>query len=155
MSASPEEVAKQFETAKTLVEEVIVKLGLDPAKLRGTATPALATWTIQRGSAAILVSVAKSDRGDEAFLRAISPVMTLPPMAKCRLSFDGCSSSMATGSPTQPSESSAIASWSRASAPPRFSTGPKSSRSSCTSPQWPTRTTIVWSKSSAASVLPT
>ena len=78
MSASPEEVAKRFENAKTLVEEVIVKLGLDPAKLRGTATPALATWTIQRGSAAILVSVAKSDRGDEAFLRAISPIMTLP-----------------------------------------------------------------------------
>ena len=82
MSASPEEVAKQFETAKTLVEEVIVKLGLEPAKLRGTATPALSTWTIQRGSAAILVSVAKSDRGDEAFLRAISPIMTLPPDGK-------------------------------------------------------------------------
>jgi hypothetical protein len=82
MSASPEEVAKQFETAKRLVEEVIVKLGLEPAKLRGSDTTGLITWTIQRGSAAILVSVAKSDRGDEAFLRAISPIMTLPPEAK-------------------------------------------------------------------------
>jgi len=82
MSASPEEVAKQFETAKRLVEEVIVKLGLEPAKLRGDDSAGLSTWTIQRGSAAILVSVAKSDRGDEAFLRAISPVMTLPAEAK-------------------------------------------------------------------------
>jgi hypothetical protein len=82
MSASPEEVAKQFETAKRLVEEVIVKLGLDPAKLKGSDGPAMVNWTIQRGSAAILVSVAKSDRGDEAFLRAISPVMTLPAEAK-------------------------------------------------------------------------
>ena len=82
MSASPEEVAKQFETAKRLVEEVIVKLGLEPAKLRGSDSTSLITWTIQRGSAAILVSVAKSDRGDEAFLRAISPIMTLPPEAK-------------------------------------------------------------------------
>jgi hypothetical protein len=82
MSASPEEVAQQFETAKRLVEEVIVKLGLEPGKLRGEHTPGLATWTIQRGSAAILLSVAKSDRGDEAFLRAISPVMTLPPEGK-------------------------------------------------------------------------
>src|SRR5450432_550946 len=78
MSASSEEVAKQFESAKKLVEEVIVKLGLDPAKLRGTDNAGLSTWTIQRGSAAVLVSVAKSDRGDEAFLRAISPIMTLP-----------------------------------------------------------------------------
>jgi hypothetical protein len=82
MSASPEEVAKQFETAKRLVEEVIVKLGLEPAKLRGAENTGLTTWTIQRGSAAILVSVAKSDRGDEAFLRAISPIMTLPAEAK-------------------------------------------------------------------------
>ncbi len=78
MSASPEEVAKQFESAKRLVEEVIVKLGFDPAKLRGADNAGLSTWTIQRGSAAVLVSVAKSDRGDEAFLRATSPVMTLP-----------------------------------------------------------------------------
>jgi hypothetical protein len=82
MSASPEEVATQFETAKKLVEDVIVKLGLEPAKLKGSDTPSLVTWTIQRGSAAVLVSVAKSDRGDEAFLRAISPIMTLPPDAK-------------------------------------------------------------------------
>jgi hypothetical protein len=82
MSAPTEEVAKQFETAKGLVEEVIVKLGLDPSKVRGTDSPSLVTWTIQRGSAAVLLSVAKNDRGDECFLRAISPIMTLPPEPK-------------------------------------------------------------------------
>src|SRR5262245_25898141 len=82
MSASPEEVAKQVDAAKGLVEDVIRKIGLDPTKLLGEDKPGIATWTIQRGSAVILVSVAKSDRGDEAFLRAISPVMTLPPEAK-------------------------------------------------------------------------
>jgi hypothetical protein len=82
MSLSPEEVAKQFESAKKLVEEVIVKLGLEPAKVRGSETSSLVTWTLQRGSAAVLISVAKSDRGDEAFLRAISPIMTLPPEPK-------------------------------------------------------------------------
>ena len=33
MSSSPEEVAIEFEHAKGLVEEVVAKLGLDPAKV--------------------------------------------------------------------------------------------------------------------------
>jgi len=79
MSSSPEEVAAQFDTAKKLVENVIVRLGLEPAKVRGQGSPDLATWCIQRGSAATTVSVAKSDRGDAAYLRAVSPIMSLPP----------------------------------------------------------------------------
>jgi hypothetical protein len=82
MSSSSADVAVQFDTAKKLVEDVIARLGLDPAKLRGDDTLELVTWTIQRGSAVILVSVVKSDRGDSASLRAISPIMTLPPAGK-------------------------------------------------------------------------
>jgi len=81
MSSSPEEVAAEFDTAKRLVEEVVVRLGLDPAKVRGEEKADLSTWSIQRGSAAILVTVAKSDRGDSAYLRAVSPMMSLPPEA--------------------------------------------------------------------------
>jgi hypothetical protein len=82
MSATPEEVAIEFEIAKKLIENVITRLGLDPAKVRGENGPDLVTWTIQRGSAAILVSIAKNDRGDAASLRAISPIMSLPPESK-------------------------------------------------------------------------
>jgi hypothetical protein len=82
MSSSPEEVAAEFDTARKLVEGVITRLGLDPAKVRGENRDDLVTWSIQRGSAVILVSVAKSDRGDTASLHAISPLMTLPPEDK-------------------------------------------------------------------------
>jgi hypothetical protein len=79
MSSSPEEVAAEFDTAKRLVEEVVARLGLDPAKVRGENRDDLVTWSIQRGSAVILLSVGKNDRGDAASLRAISPIMSLPP----------------------------------------------------------------------------
>jgi type III secretion system-like peptide-binding chaperone len=79
MSSSPEEVAAQFDTARKLVEEVVIRLGLDPAKVRGESGPDLINWSIQRGSAVILVSVAKNDRGDAASLSAVSPIMSLPP----------------------------------------------------------------------------
>ena len=76
MTAS--DVHAQFEGAKKLVEEVITSLGLDPASVRSRDTDGLVAWGIKRGSAAILVSVFKNDRGDAAYLRAVSPVMTMP-----------------------------------------------------------------------------
>jgi hypothetical protein len=79
MSSSPEEIAAEFDTASKLVDEVVVRLGLDPAKVRGESTATSASWSIQRGSAGIQVSVAKSDRGDTVYLRAVSPIMSLPP----------------------------------------------------------------------------
>src|SRR5438067_2136538 len=82
MSSSPEEVAAEFDTAKRLVEEVVARLGLDPNEVRGENRADFVTWSIQRGSAVVMVSVAKSDRGDAASLRAISPLMTLPPEEK-------------------------------------------------------------------------
>jgi hypothetical protein len=82
MSSSPEEVEIEFEHAKGLVEEVVAKLGLDPAQVRTQHRDDIVMWSIQRGSAVILLSVAKNDRGDAASLRAISPLMTLPPEEK-------------------------------------------------------------------------
>jgi hypothetical protein len=79
MSPSPEEVAAEFDKAKRLVEGVVAKLGLDPDKVRGDTREDLVTWSIQRGSAVVLVAVAKSDRGDSASLRVVSPIMSLPP----------------------------------------------------------------------------
>jgi len=82
MSSSPEEVAAEFDKAKELVESVVARLGLDPQKVRGDDRADLVTWSIQRGSAVVLVAVSKSDRGDSASLRVISPIMSLPPEAK-------------------------------------------------------------------------
>lgn len=79
MAQGSGDVEAEFQKAKTLVEDVIKKLGLDPTKLRGKATDDLATWTFTRGSAQVLVTVSKSERGDGAFLRAVSPIMTMPP----------------------------------------------------------------------------
>jgi hypothetical protein len=72
------DVQAQFDGARKLVEDVLGGLGLDPANVRSKQTENLVTWGIQRGSAAILVSVFKNDRGDAAFLSAVSPVMSLP-----------------------------------------------------------------------------
>jgi type III secretion system-like peptide-binding chaperone len=82
MSSSPEEVAAEFDKAKQLVEAVVARLGLDPDKVRGDDGPDLVTWSIQRGSAVVLVAIAKSDRGDSASLRVVSPIMSLPPEQK-------------------------------------------------------------------------
>lgn len=82
MGHSSSDVEAEFQGAKKLVESVIAKLGLDPAKLRGKNEADLATWSFQRGSAHVLVTVSKSDRGDGAYLRAVSPVMTMPPQDK-------------------------------------------------------------------------
>jgi T3SS (YopN, CesT) and YbjN peptide-binding chaperone 1 len=72
------DVQTQFEGARKLVEEVIASLGLDPSAVRSRESETHVSWGLKRGSAAILVSVFKSDRGDAAFLRAVSPVMTMP-----------------------------------------------------------------------------
>ena len=79
MSPTPDEVAAEFDTARKLVEEVVAKLGLDPSKVRGEDRGDFVTWSVQRGSAAVQVTVAKSDRGDASYLRAVSPIMSLPP----------------------------------------------------------------------------
>ncbi len=66
-----------FVGAKALVEKVVAALGLDPAAARAKSTEDQASWTLQRGSAAILVTVVKKE-GGTVHLRVISPMMTLP-----------------------------------------------------------------------------
>ena len=76
---------EEFDRAKELVEKTIQHLGIDPVAARAERrgqdqgpAPATASWTFQRGSAAILVNVTKRKEDDLLYLRVISPIMTLP-----------------------------------------------------------------------------
>ena len=82
-----------FVSAKALVEKVVEGLGVDPAAVRvekasGQASQAnapeeQANWTLQRGSAQILVTVVRrKEDGGGVHLRVIAPVMTLPEASK-------------------------------------------------------------------------
>jgi hypothetical protein len=84
-------VADDFAGARALVEAAIQALGLSPASILAPQPPDSkggdrASWTLQRGSAAILITLAtrKVDAAGKecVFLRVISPVMTLPDPAK-------------------------------------------------------------------------
>jgi hypothetical protein len=79
-------VANDFVGAKTLVEDAIRGLGVDPKVAVAKEGADHASWSLRRGSAAILVSLASRDSGHGGlvalYLRVISPVMTLPPDGK-------------------------------------------------------------------------
>jgi hypothetical protein len=79
-------VADEYLGAKALVEAAIRTLGVDPAVALAKEEDGQASWSLQRGSAAILISLASRDSGHAGkiavFLRVISPVMTLPPADK-------------------------------------------------------------------------
>jgi anti-sigma factor RsiW len=70
----------EFETAKTLVEGAIRKLGLDPATCMAPGGPqgSVAAWTLKRGSASVLVTVSRHDEENATYLRVASPVVGLP-----------------------------------------------------------------------------
>src|SRR4051812_30052037 len=78
MGEPPENLDAEFKRARELVEQTLARLGLDPAQTQRKSGTSLASWAFKRGSAAVLVTIAKSDRGDAVHLRAASPVMTLP-----------------------------------------------------------------------------
>lgn len=65
-----------FANAVKLVEETIGKLGLDPASTRVKGTDG--AWTLQRGSASVLVTVARHEGEDTTYLRVASPVVKVP-----------------------------------------------------------------------------
>lgn len=68
-----------FEKAQTLVIATIRKLGLDPTTtLVAGGTDTAVAWTLKRGSASVLVTVARHDGERGTFLRIASPVVTLP-----------------------------------------------------------------------------
>lgn len=79
-----------FASAKALVEQAIRALGVEPSSAAASAVAKggsdHASWTLQRGSAAILITLATRETrptgpGD-TYLRVVSPVMTLPDEAK-------------------------------------------------------------------------
>ena len=67
-----------FEKAKRLVEETVRVLGLDPAAMCAENTESHASWTLKRGSASVLVTVARHAKSGETYLRVASPLVTLP-----------------------------------------------------------------------------
>jgi hypothetical protein len=79
-------VGDDFLGTKALIEAAIQTLGVSPASARAKEGDGHASWTLQRGSAAILIAVATRETGQGGesaiFLRVISPVMTLPEPAK-------------------------------------------------------------------------
>jgi hypothetical protein len=75
-------VEAEFSSAKALVEGVIKGLGVDPAATRAKSEADQASWTLQRGSAAVLITIVKRKEDGGVYLRVISPVMTLPEPGK-------------------------------------------------------------------------
>jgi CelD/BcsL family acetyltransferase involved in cellulose biosynthesis len=72
---------EELERAKDLIEATIQHLGIDPVAARAKDAPPTASWTFQRGSAAILVNLTHRREDDLLYFRVISPVMTLPEAA--------------------------------------------------------------------------
>jgi CelD/BcsL family acetyltransferase involved in cellulose biosynthesis len=67
-----------FSRTKELVEATITKLGLDATKARVKDEPTQRSWTLQRGSASVLITAVHKVDQKNVFLRVASPVMTLP-----------------------------------------------------------------------------
>jgi hypothetical protein len=73
----------QAELARTrgLVENVVKALGIDPKVALAKEDATGATWTLQRGSASIIITLAARPGGPagetRTYLRVVSPVLTL------------------------------------------------------------------------------
>lgn len=59
----------------TIVEQAIAKIGLDPAKFRGSQE---GEWTLHRGDYSIWVDVWNDPVEDVSYLQVIAPVMEIP-----------------------------------------------------------------------------
>ena len=73
--------------ARALVEEVVKRLGVDPKACLAKEDARNVTWTVQRGSAAVLITLATRDSQETppratTYLRVVSPTLTLPAGAK-------------------------------------------------------------------------
>ena len=71
-----------FATAKSLVDEALKKIGVDPDAVRGKDAPDVASWSLKRGSAQVLVGLARREPNRQMCLRVVSPVMTMPEAGK-------------------------------------------------------------------------
>jgi hypothetical protein len=71
----------EFKRARALVEEVVQGLGIDPKQALAKSDAETVTWTVQRGSAPILITLGARPAPPKgklkAFLRVVSPVLTL------------------------------------------------------------------------------
>ncbi len=71
----------EFKRARALIEEVVRGLGIEPKTALAKEDPGSSTWTLQRGSAPILITLAARPAppaGDlGTFVRVVSPVLTL------------------------------------------------------------------------------
>ncbi|HEY4015080.1 MAG TPA: YbjN domain-containing protein [Polyangiaceae bacterium] len=78
----------EFVRAKKLVEQAVRTLGLDPAAMCAEDGDTRAAWTLKRGSASVLVSIArqgKDGKDDTAYLRVAAPVIVMPEAADKQL----------------------------------------------------------------------
>jgi hypothetical protein len=71
-----------FATAKALVENALKEIGVDPDGVRAKDAPDVASWTLKRGSAQILVGLARREPLKAVFLRVVSPVIAVPEAGK-------------------------------------------------------------------------
>jgi hypothetical protein len=74
-------VEAELARARALVETVVERLGVDPKTALAKADESSVTWTLQRGSAAVLITLATREAGPggatKTYLRVVSPVLTL------------------------------------------------------------------------------
>jgi hypothetical protein len=68
-------VSELFAQTKKTVEATLQKLGLDPQKALVKSADDQVSYTLMRGSAAVLVTVVHRKEQDAVFLRVASPVM--------------------------------------------------------------------------------
>ena len=71
----------ELRRTRGLVEAVVKGLGVDPSAALARTDAQTTTWTLQRGSAAILITLSARPSGPggemRAYLRVVSPVLTL------------------------------------------------------------------------------
>ncbi len=67
-----------FSSTRKLVEATLTKLGIDAETARVKDDPEQASWTLVRGSAAVVVSVTARPEQNAVFLRVAAPVIALP-----------------------------------------------------------------------------
>jgi hypothetical protein len=74
-------VAEDFVRARGLIEQVVASLGVDPKVALAKEDADSATWTLQRGSASIVITLASRPAGPagahRTYIRVVSPVLTL------------------------------------------------------------------------------
>jgi hypothetical protein len=71
---------EKFQKAEAAVEKAIASFGVNAADVRVKADDTAVTYSLMRGSALTLITVAK--REDDTVLRVICPVMSLPDSEK-------------------------------------------------------------------------